>query len=111
MKLVIDRQKWIRGEMVKRSFLIRPEDGKSCCLGFLGCAIGISRDNLWGKRMPWDNKDWEPANWLLQADPQGWLAMHRLTAINDDQSLTEDKREDKIKQEFAAHDVEVEFIN
>lgn len=111
MKLVIDRTKWIRGEAVERSFLIRPEDGKSCCLGFLGCAIGISRETLWSKRMPWGEKDWEPSDWLFQLDSQNRYTVHRLAMINDDQSLTEPEREEKLKREFAAVDVEVEFIN
>jgi hypothetical protein len=109
MKLVIDRTLWIRGEPASHSYLLRPNDGKSCCLGFLGCAIGINRDTLWGERMPIPGKDWEPTNWLFAADSQDRLAVHRLTEINDEHSL--DDREEKLKREFAAHDIEVEFIN
>lgn len=41
MKLTIDRSKWLRGD--PNSMLLRPTDGRMCCLGFLGLALPVGK--------------------------------------------------------------------
>ena len=41
LKVVIDRKRWLRGEGTARSRLLRPEDGKMCCIGFVAKAAGV----------------------------------------------------------------------
>jgi hypothetical protein len=41
-KLEISRKEWLRGGPSMKSFLYRPDDGKMCCLGFLGRACGLT---------------------------------------------------------------------
>jgi hypothetical protein len=46
MKFVIDRSKWLRGEGTGDSFLLRPSDGKMCCVGQMCKQLGVSDDIL-----------------------------------------------------------------
>jgi len=49
MKLEIDRTKWLRGEGSDASRLLRPSDGKMCCLGFACLAAGYAPVNIENK--------------------------------------------------------------
>lgn len=46
MKLVIDRSKWLQGEASVVSMLLRPQDGKMCCLGFYCLALGAPEKSI-----------------------------------------------------------------
>lgn len=46
MKLTIDRSTWLRGEGPNASRLLREADGKMCCVGFLGLACGLTKEQL-----------------------------------------------------------------
>src|SRR5688572_2085074 len=48
-KFQISLAKWLRGEGSDHSSLLRPIDGKQCCVGFYLEACGISRDLLYDK--------------------------------------------------------------
>ena len=50
MKLIIDRQNWIRGG--RDSLLRRGSDNKMCCLGFLAKACGFSDNDITGVPTP-----------------------------------------------------------
>lgn len=55
MDLIIDRAKWLRGTAaVRGSYLLRKEDGKMCCLGFLALACGYTKEEIRGKSSPSD---------------------------------------------------------
>jgi hypothetical protein len=47
IKVTVDRAKWYRGEGPDLSRLLRG-DGKMCCIGFLGKAMGIPDDAMIG---------------------------------------------------------------
>ena len=48
-KLPISRKSWLRGENSIKSFLLRSEDQKRCCFGFLAKECGINDDVLLNK--------------------------------------------------------------
>ncbi len=48
----VDRATWLHGEGGKQSYLLRANDGKMCCLGFLGAACGIPSKGLLARRSP-----------------------------------------------------------
>lgn len=50
--LTIDRNMWLRGEGGERSKLLRPSDGKMCCLGFDALARGLSKDDIFDRSGP-----------------------------------------------------------
>ncbi len=45
-QFTINRATWLRGEGGPTSSLMRPRDGKMCCLGFLGLACGVPAEEL-----------------------------------------------------------------
>jgi len=120
MKLVIDRQKWLRGEGTEKSYLLRSEDGKMCCIGFYSLACGMNKNDIIEitaidearekgrivpEQMEWLAKRTSPTSVISTTDA------NYLMAINDDPDYTDSYREQRITKEFATHGVEVEFIN
>jgi len=119
MKLVIDRKRWLRGEGSEGSMLLRSIDDKMCCLGFYGIACGLTPERIRDAETPsdvpvqsfkksidsiWGNGDWLFKNYTSSADCEA------LMGANDDEHSSDQAREDRIKEVFAKHDVEVEFI-
>lgn len=58
--LVIQRTKWLRGE--HESFLLR-DDGKMCCLGFLGMKCGLSEEDIYEEQFPSDSSSENKSKW------------------------------------------------
>ena len=120
MKLIIDRSKWLRGEGAEKSALLRPEDGKLCCLGFYAQVCGIEAEAMSGASTPTDVPDhdgmWGPsADWLFDHEYGDVSAdCHRLMKCNDYFSIfdeiNEEDRERDIAAIFAQYGVEVEFV-
>jgi len=119
-KLIIDRRRWLRGEGEdnERSFLYRSSDKKMCCLGFYCRAIGYSIADIRDVSTPvyaGSNSNYEeeiPAA-LKPLIDKGWdtALSSRLMCENDDQGLTLEVRENRIRDGFKEMGVEVEFIN
>lgn len=124
MKLVIERERWFRGQGAAISCLLN-EHGQMCCLGFFGVACGYGADAILdladpenvvrGRLNLWP--DWA----LVERDERdlddeyiGRRAfnapdIHDLIVANDDAMLPEPERESRIAEIFAKHGVEVEF--
>lgn len=118
--LTIDRTKWLRGEGGKSSALLRESDGRMCCLGFSCISYGVSENNIlgvkttrramhdfpeimeklpeWMKYMPDPTED-VPTIILL------------LMEVNDDISISDEKREKKLTEIFSRVGVKIQFIN
>lgn len=124
---VIDRRQWLHGEGHNRSKLLRPEDGKMCCLGmYCEQVLGLPKAMLADKADPEDlngtEDDLEDAlGWLLDVDDKLKLSetAFRLVDVNDKETgppsireiTSEPVREQKLAELFAQHDVQVTFIN
>lgn len=50
LDVTVSRSKWLRGEGSQRSFLLREEDGKMCCMGFAAIAAGLKPEDIKGKK-------------------------------------------------------------
>jgi hypothetical protein len=120
MKLIIDRQKWLRGEGETKSSLLRGEDGKMCCLGFLGIECGIESERLQDVGAPEDiprdaNESlleiWKEASFLFVDNIYRSMASVQLMETNDDTSISDQERERRLSDIFSKHGVEVEFID
>jgi hypothetical protein len=109
MKLVIDRSKWLRGEGSSVSSLLRSRDGKMCCLGFFAKALGYPDACLRELGLMSEFNDMAP-DWLLERDC-GVRVENSLTAVNDAPHFSDFMREAFIKETFAKHGVEVEFVD
>lgn len=104
--LVIDRSKWLRGEGGGDSCLLRPSDGKMCCLGFVGLACGLTAKELTNKSAPLDVPSSLWPDFLQQTD-----GSDRFVEINDDEHISDVVREADLRLEFEKHGVRVEFID
>lgn len=122
MNLIIDRAKWLRGEGGNLSRLLRPADGKMCCLGFLGLQCGYTPDQMLDQGEPnemFEKVDREACaefnrwpKWLIAVDeygPANDRAVTELIATNDDRVMPESDREAQIAAIFAKHGVTVTF--
>lgn len=125
MKLVIDRQKWGMGRLLRtaaynaHSWHMLKEDvnvGKRCCLGFYCSALGVP-DSALDCGMPSSIKYGEAdlPTWILEGTQSGDVDVNVLAKINDRvgiyADLSDSRREAEIATIFAKHDVQVEFIN
>ncbi len=130
-KLLIDRDEWARGQrgdgiMQLANLLYSAKDHKKCCVGIYASARGVDNevladngtcDELSGYGSYEDNTPLpEDARWLLKfvEETGGYKDSEdamKLYKINDDATLTESEREAQIAKIFAAHNVEVEFVN
>lgn len=120
-KLIIKRSEWLRGEGSDGSYLYRREDGKRCCLGFLGKQLcGITDEQMAGKEMP--NAlplcDWLPKMLDLDADSTPFdpilinsIITAYLSINNDRVMMSEEEREKNIAQLMIQLDVEVVFVD
>lgn len=116
-KLVIDRRKWLRGEGVTTSRLLRRSDQKQCCVGFYLEACGVSREVLLGNGAAHSPSVSEvlpeEAGWLVinaYGVKNGTEAAKQLYTKNDDILINEEEREAAIYELFLKYDVEIEFI-
>lgn len=117
MKLEINRNEWLRGED-KNSCLLRGRDGRMCCLGIYGRAIGIPIDGLLEQMEPerkedeygryYDWPDWLGNPGYVDGKPTD---EQQLITMNDAPSVDESKREQDIAIIFARHGVEVTFYD
>lgn len=114
MKLVIDRNRWLRGEASEsypsESYLLRSSDGKMCCLGFLALACGARPEDITNVRTP--DQALQACSW-----PAGLIGSREfedrcddLMNSNDESSLRDDVRERIISERMAEIGVEVEFV-
>lgn len=115
MKLVIDRAKWYRGQGSGDSALLLG-DGTMCCLGFYAKALGAADRDILGVIDPKGPSvrevfpDWcYYANVPVPSRKRVSDDILALVEINDDPNH-EKTREVRIKEIFAKHGIEVEFI-
>lgn len=117
MQFVIDRFTWLRGEGTCRSFLLRREDGKKCCLGFYLLACGMTPEQIEHKESPSSVRNLpEEARWLIQSDQsdQSWASddADDLMFVNDAMiGFKSKQREQRIARIFAKHGVDVKFVD
>ena len=121
MKLIIDRDIWLRGEGSGWSYLLRKEDEKMCCLGIYLKECGVSSEKLLDMTSPCQLVKIIPpeAEWLIDkslgidsmdtCDLMGFNDRRKKKIEKEDEK--EDEREEKIAHIFAKHNIEVEFVN
>lgn len=128
IKLIIEREFWLRGEGSLDSRLLRPSDGKMCCLGYYGKLCGLTTDQIKDIESPQtieptqvDDGFSVKAVWVNPKQQGEWLFMddnasipsvdcENLMVNNDDEDITDTVREQLISKTFAKHDIEVQFI-
>ena len=120
-KLTIDRTKWGRGKGSEDSLLLRPSNGKMCCLGFLSLHVGLSEEDISFEKTPdsvLNKKGCLIHSSLIKLELNKIFSSISTTEVcqelmyfNDTTSLTEEVREERLKLRFLQIGYEVEFIN
>lgn len=117
--LTIDRRKWKTGDFVEGNeeyhgsgivTQLKNDEGFMCCLGFRCHQLGVSSKLLLNNTAPNDIKGWSIPD-LITGNGRNSAFTNKAMTINDDESLTHKKREEKIIAHFATINVIVKFIN
>ena len=108
MRLTISRERWLRGEP-NESWLLRPEDRKMCCLGFLALACGATEEQITERATPMSVHSFPVAahpvfSQLLRGKDNAVIAKQLMTT-NDD-----NPNEEKLTTLFWQIGVDVEFV-
>lgn len=119
MTFTIDRKTWLRGEGLDASRLLRPSDGKMCCLGSFALACGLSPEDIRDKAEPSQVTisrvapavDLKAFGALINGDSTGKEIAGNLMAENDETEVDEDYRESKIISGFKQLGHTALFIN
>lgn len=119
-QLVIKRSEWIRGTGGNKSFLLRPSDGKKCCLGFLGLSKNIPAEILRNRQHPSqvDETFRSIFSSLGLCDSEGVDTSICINLIGTNDAFlpievlqTEEEREKRIKELFLQIGVETTFVD
>jgi hypothetical protein len=108
-EFVIRRSVWLRGEGPMNSMLLRPSDGKQCCVGIYLSACGVPNEALEHRPNATSVttvKDLIPT-WLLVSS----ITVNWLYRRNDAPYLHDGDREAGIQHLFAEAGVKVTFVD
>jgi hypothetical protein len=122
MKFTIDRTKWLRGEGVEKSYLLRECDGKMCCLGQFAIFCGLDPERITNVDSPdmvpvshdesaavvWETHN-RAAGFLFRDNYDTSSVCSDLMEANDEISTDDLDREREIIKLFAKGGIEVEF--
>lgn len=123
MKFIVDRQTWYRGHGPDNSKLLR-EDGMMCCLGHVSLQCGLTERKILNKTTPYRALTNEGIlgqkifnvpvglDWLLNDshDATSEIAAQMMN-VNDLMDLSEELREEQLRELAAKAGHELEFIN
>jgi len=130
MQFTVKRSEWYRGQGYTGSRLLREQDRKRCCLGFLGRACGIGDNEMLDVTNPWGTKGdpgqsgtWHPGLFLadvLRHFPDIDLPLTNtmpdimatlFVVVNDSPDLDGVTREETLTRLFRHIGIEVEFVD
>lgn len=104
----VDRSKWFRGQGWAKSQLLR-EDGTMCCLGFYAKACGARDWQIVGVGGPSRAHGFWP-DWMFNGSLRVPDVMEMMS-VNDERMASDSERELALTQLFAAHGVDVTFVD
>lgn len=105
-EITIKRKKWLRGEGVDKSLLLRA-DGKMCVLGQYLNQCGVKRAQLRGNAAPWEVGELPARARWLNHPPTVTL----ICAANDTTKWADIAREWRLKQLFGRFHVRLTFTD
>lgn len=107
LKVTVYRPQWCRGSR-KLSWLLSKVDGTQCCLGFVANACGYKPEELLGVSEP------EGVNNTTKFREHTSLISQRvcleLMLANDDPSISDAIREEKLKELGKKANIDFEFV-
>lgn len=124
IKLTIPRSQWLRGEGGSSSWLLRPSDGKLCCLGHALRACGRTDDELRLIKTPntgfrYNSETGKDVNSCTPPGTGTPLERHQPVAeslmtlmhVNDHGDMVPDERERLIAEGLGKYGFDVEFVD
>ena len=112
LNVVIDRQRWLRGEGNDSSYLLRRSDARMCCMGFACLADGATEDMITGQTTVHNLIRANEANEWRPTFKHGIANnLFSLYATNDQQDLDAGERESRIIAYGREVDIEFSFVN
>ncbi len=114
LKVVVDREKWCRGQKNGNPALVTGSR-TMCCLGFVGVACGFTKKEMLLLTSPGQisysakNKTW-PKGMLNKYDFASTLT-NNLVDINDSIMMNDSVRERKLKKTAKEIGIEFQFVN
>jgi len=115
MEFTVKRSRWGHGD--DNGFLLRGEDSKMCCLGFVCRQVGMGRKQILNKAMP-DELDPKLRDKLIGAltfkrgqDVKDYKWLNQAAKINDSLDLKPEETERKLKSIFSKHGHTLKFID
>jgi hypothetical protein len=110
MKFIVERKTWYRGNGSSSSMLLR-DDGTRCCIGFVGKQCGIA-DGILLHRGAAHQVDAPIRKWPVWFKVgEAASPLSEAYTINDDPSLSEPVREEKLISLFAENGDEIVFVD
>lgn len=117
-EVTIYRDSWLRGEGSTKSYLLRPEDNKMCCLGQVSYQFGVPLSSLKGIKQVNNLCTPPSALGFLCRQPDWFDGMMASTDVandamhtNDSVVLTPEACEVRITEILAAHNIKVTFVD
>lgn len=115
-KVIVERSYWLRGEGEENSKLLRTEDGKMCCLGFVCLAFGKTEDDIAECEAPscFSSHSGRKIGFgtpLIQEDGSEPQAVVSAMQVNDHRHMDESQRESELKRLLLVVGVDLEFVD
>ena len=112
-EFTVKRSRWLRGKPGQGALC--NEEWKMCCLGFLGVACGIKAKDLFNEGEPSDTlyrgvaeTDQWPDGFFTD-DNQETSPVKDIMACNDSDKLSDQEREEELREAFAGFGITVKF--
>lgn len=108
----VKRSEWYRGKGAEESKLLR-EDGKRCCIGFVGQQCGLTDERLLyvssvSKTLDYGEACHKWPKWMLKK----WsMEIQEAYTVNDRESITDGEREAQLKEIFKRNGDEIVFVD
>ena len=108
-EFTVKRKNWYRGKGSDESCLITA-DNKKCCLGFYALSCGLKKSDILKVRTPGEvdlsDKKW--ITFLLEVGTDS-VECDEAMEINDDQNISDKKREKLLKKLFKNQGIKIKF--
>jgi hypothetical protein len=108
LKVTVKRSRWYRGQGGSDSALLREDDRKMCCLGFVCRAARLPAKDIRGRGSPaevYTEQNHLPNSLLALVDTSSGvysvvdsIDCHKMMRINDSTDFTSRKRESELKK-------------
>lgn len=116
MKFTVDRSRWINGRYGVYDYgkvgatSLCNRKGFKCCLGFVCEQSGVEIYEMVGVSMPSELESYSKVSFLAKAKHVDTELAENAQTINDDDTISDSKREYRLTVLFEKHGHQLEFV-